>query len=310
MTDRHLALKVDVDTLRGTLAGVPRLLDLLDRHGVRATVLFSLGPDHTGRAIKRVFRPGFFSKVSRTSVLEHYGLRTLLYGTLLPGPDIGRRGAEVLRETARRGHEVGIHTWDHVQWQDHVRQRAARWTWRQMERAHDRFVDVFGQPPATHGAAGWQMNDDALRQLDTWGMRYASDGRVADDEADRGPFRPWVGGRVLDCVQIPTTLATLDELVGIDGRDADASARVLLETTEHRSHDEVFTLHAELEGMKWIVAFERLIEGWKAQGFTLGTMADAWHRIDLTRLPVRRWTWGAVAGRSGEVMVTGPTAGR
>ena len=35
-----------------------------------ATFLFSLGPDHTGRAIKRVFRPGFFGKVRRTSVRQ------------------------------------------------------------------------------------------------------------------------------------------------------------------------------------------------------------------------------------------------
>ena len=92
-----LALKIDVDTLRGTEEGVPRLVELLQKHDAGATFLFSLGPDHTGRALRRMFRPGFFSKVSRTSVLEHYGLRTLLYGTLLPGPDIGRRGATVMR---------------------------------------------------------------------------------------------------------------------------------------------------------------------------------------------------------------------
>jgi hypothetical protein len=85
---RKLALKVDVDTWRGTRDGVPRLVELMQRHKAGGTFLFSLGPDHTGRAIRRVFRPGFMQKVSRTSVLEHYGLKTLLYGTLLPGPDI------------------------------------------------------------------------------------------------------------------------------------------------------------------------------------------------------------------------------
>ena len=93
-----IALKIDVDTYRGTREGVPKLVEILKRHNAGATFLFSLGPDHTGRAIKRVFRPGFLTKVSRTSVLEHYGLKTLLYGTLLPGPDIGRRCAALLRE--------------------------------------------------------------------------------------------------------------------------------------------------------------------------------------------------------------------
>src|SRR6516225_9028121 len=92
-----LALKVDVDTLRGTREGVPRLIEMLRRHEADATFLFSVGPDHTGRAIKRVFRPGFERKVQRTSVVRHYGIKTLLYGTLLPGPDIGRRAGGIMR---------------------------------------------------------------------------------------------------------------------------------------------------------------------------------------------------------------------
>ncbi len=98
----RLALKIDVDTYRGTLVGVPHLVEILRRHQAGATFLFSLGPDHTGRAIKRVFRPGFFGKVSRTSVVGHYGFKTLMYGTLLPGPDIGRRCKDILLGTPRR----------------------------------------------------------------------------------------------------------------------------------------------------------------------------------------------------------------
>jgi hypothetical protein len=68
-----LALKIDVDTFRGTREGVPRLLQLLRKHEAGATFLFSLGPDHTGRAIKRALRPGFMRKVGRTSVVSSMG---------------------------------------------------------------------------------------------------------------------------------------------------------------------------------------------------------------------------------------------
>ena len=37
---RRLALKIDVDTWRGTREGVPRLVEALKRHGARATFLF------------------------------------------------------------------------------------------------------------------------------------------------------------------------------------------------------------------------------------------------------------------------------
>ncbi|WP_301102516.1 polysaccharide deacetylase family protein, partial [Propionivibrio sp.] len=176
MTARLLALKIDVDTWRGTREGVPRLLDILYRHQAAATFLFSLGPDHTGRAITRVFRKGFLQKVSRTSVLEHYGLRTLLYGTLLPGPDIGRREAKLLRSVHDAGHEVGIHCWDHIRWQDHVAGQSAAWTQREMHRAATRFKEIFGFPARTHGAAGWQMNPAAYAGERELGFDYASDG--------------------------------------------------------------------------------------------------------------------------------------
>ena len=99
-----IVLKIDVDTLRGTREGVPNLSRMLREHEAGATFLFSLGPDHTGWALRRAFRPGFLKKVSRTSVVEHYGLRTLMYGVLLPGPDIGARlPRQVSRPASTRG---------------------------------------------------------------------------------------------------------------------------------------------------------------------------------------------------------------
>ena len=144
---RRLALKIDVDTWRGTREGVPRLVEALKRHGANATFLFSLGPDHTGRAIKRVFRRGFLKKVSRPSVLEHDGIRTLLNGTLLPGPDIGRSsglGADIMRRVRDAGFEVGIHCWAHVRWQDGVAEADAEWTARELDLAVRRFEIIFG----------------------------------------------------------------------------------------------------------------------------------------------------------------------
>ena len=174
-----LGLKVDVDTLRGTREGVPALVEVLRRHGVQATFLFSLGRDLTGRAIRRVLRPGFMGKVRRTSVVQHYGWRTLMYGTLLPGPDIGRRGADVMKAVRDAGHETGIHCHDHVRWQDGVASADAEWTKREMERACDRYTAIFRTAPTTHGAAGWQMNVHALRLTQQLGFDYCSDGRGA-----------------------------------------------------------------------------------------------------------------------------------
>jgi undecaprenyl phosphate-alpha-L-ara4FN deformylase len=292
----RIVLKVDVDTLRGTREGVPRLVAALGRAAARATFLFSLGPDHTGWALRRAFRPGFLAKVKRTSVLEHYGLRTLMYGVVLPAPDIGHQAASAMRSARDAGHQCGIHCWDHVLWQDNVRRRDEAWTTRQMDLAFDRFIEVFGAPPATHGAAGWQMNAAAFRRLDAWGLAYASDGRGA------GPYVPTIDGIALAHVQLPTTLPTLDELIGTDGLDAGNVAAALLRLTEV-DRDQVFTLHAELEGGLLAPAFESLLAGWRAQGHALVDLEALHAGIDRSRLPTLPIAWGEVAGRSGELIV-------
>ena len=282
-----------MDTFRGTREGVPALLAMLERHGAGATFLFSLGPDHTGRAIKRALRPGFMQKVGRTSVVSHYGVRTLLYGTLLPGPDIGKRCADVMRDVKRRGFEVGIHTWDHVVWQDGVASAGEDWTQWQMSLAVQRFKEVFGEEPHVHGAAGWQMNSHAYRRTQTLGFRYCSDTRGTH------PFIPVIRAEIVGCPQFPTTLPTLDELIGLDGVTEANVADRLLEMTKAADRDHVYTLHAELEGMKLATAFEKLLAGWKSQGYDLVSMKQLVDATDATRLPMHSVVQGAVPGRSG-----------
>lgn len=294
-----LALKIDVDTWRGTRDGVPRLVELLQRHRAGGTFLFSLGPDHTGRAITRVFRPGFLGKVGRTSVLSHYGLATLLYGTLLPGPDIGRRGATVMRAVRDAGFEVGIHTWDHIKWQDGVPAADEAWTRRQMTLACERFREIFGEDAKVHGAAGWQMNAHALRLTQEFGFDYASDTRGT------GPFMPVRRADLIACPQLPTTLPTLDELIGLDGATPENVAeRVLALTQEPRVH--VYTLHAELEGGKLLPVFEALLEGWKSQGYELVALASVFSGLDNATLPLHEVVDGTVPGRSGTLATQGP----
>ncbi|MEO8164455.1 MAG: polysaccharide deacetylase family protein, partial [Betaproteobacteria bacterium] len=275
-----VALKIDVDTYRGTRQGAPHLVEILKARNAGASFLFSLGPDHTGRAITRVFRAGFLGKVRRTSVLTHYGIKTLLYGTLLPAPDIGRECADIMREVRDAGFEVGIHTWDHVLWQDHVGRADAQWTLRQMELACERFEEIFDEPARIHGAAGWQMNRHAYRLTQRLGFNFCSDTRGS------GPFVPIYQGEIIACPQLPTTLPTLDEMIGLDGVTAGNVVDRLLGLTQvHAPTGHVFTLHAELEGMKFAPLFEQLLDGWRAQGHELVSLGSYLESLTVNDLP-------------------------
>jgi peptidoglycan/xylan/chitin deacetylase (PgdA/CDA1 family) len=297
----NLALKVDVDTYRGTRDGVPRLVEMLKQHGAGATFLFSLGPDHTGRAIKRVFRRGFLRKVQRTSVLSHYGITTLLYGTVLPGPDIGRRCGDTLRRVRDAGFETGIHTYDHIRWQDHVSAKDSAWTRNEMERACDRYRDIFGTDPKVHGAAGWQMNRHAYRLTQLLGFGICSDTRGTQ------PYIPVYQAEIVACPQVPTTLPTLDEMIGVDDvTEHNVADRLLERSRDALPSGHVYTLHAEFEGMKLAPVFERLLEGWRAMGYNLMSLGDYFDALENKNLPRHETAVGEVPGRSGTLALQGP----
>jgi undecaprenyl phosphate-alpha-L-ara4FN deformylase len=318
----RIGLKVDVDTLRGTREGVPRLMALFKKHGVDATFYFSVGPDHTGRAMRRVFRKGFAQKVARTSVLKHYGLKTLLYGVLLPGPDIGRNAGGVMRSVHDAGFEVGLHTYDHVRWQDYVAKATAAWTRVEFERGIEGFRRVFGFAPQSHAAAGWQINAHGLELEAEFGLRYASDTRGGP------PFLPALARGASACPQLPTTLPTFDEILGVDGVDessiaeavfrlsdvaaarADAAPASAAGTSSAGSRGDglqIFTLHAELEGMLLLGAFESLLVKWRESGASITRMAKI-HEAAMRRpLPTRAVVMGEVAGRSGLLAVQAPS---
>ncbi len=298
MSTTLLSIKVDVDTDRGTRIGVPNLLALFDEFGVKATFLFSLGPDNTGRAIKRIFRPGFFSKVSRTSVVSTYGIRTLLNGVLLPGPHVGRRNEAVLCAARDRGHEPGIHCYDHIRWQDGLAKMTEQEVREEFGRARKEFERIFGEPARTAGAAGWQADAKSLAVYDEADLLYASDSRGT------GPFFPRAGGKVFRTLQVPTTLPTLDELLGRPEYPADRlDSHYLSLLMPDRPN--VLTVHAELEGMRHLVLFRSFLRKARDRGIRFVLLRDLARDLlqDPCSLPVCDLAAGTVDGRSGTLAV-------
>ncbi len=300
MPDIVLAIKVDVDTERGTRLGVPALARIFDELGIRATFFFSLGPDNTGRALRRVFRPGFLKKVRRTSVVSTYGLRTLLNGVLWPGPHIGQRHAPVLRAIRDAGHEVGIHCYDHIRWQDGLQRMRIEEVRREFGRARAEFERVFGVPAAAAAAAGWQADAQSLAVYDEAGLAYASDARGAS------PFFPAVRGQRFRTLQIPTTLPTLDEIMGRPGfPDEQLAAHYF--SLLRRNAVNVMTIHAEIEGMvrqDWYREFLTRAVSMRVQFVTLAEVA----RTALAAsdgIPVSELVAAEIDGRSGTLAVQG-----
>jgi peptidoglycan/xylan/chitin deacetylase (PgdA/CDA1 family) len=292
----RLALKVDVDTDRGTRLGVPNLVADCREFDVPACFLFSLGPDQTGRAITRIFRPGFFQKVSRTSVVSMYGLRTLLNGTLLPAPHIGRRNTAVLRAVRDAGFETGIHCYNHYRWQDHLHRMDLAAVRAEFVAARAEFLRIFGAEARTAGAAGWQSDARSRQVYDEAGLLYSSDTRGAF------PFFPRVDGQVFQTLEIPSTLPTFDELLGRPEFPDDRIVSHYLSLLRD-DRPNVFTLHAEIEGMGRRDLFRALVRACLDRGVTFVRMDDLARELlaDRAAIPVCEQQYAAIDGRSGLV---------
>jgi undecaprenyl phosphate-alpha-L-ara4FN deformylase len=298
MSDPLLSIKVDVDTDRGTRIGVPNLLALFDEFGVKATFLFSLGPDNTGRAIKRIFRPGFLSKVSRTSVVSTYGIRTLMNGVLLPGPHVGRRNEGVMRLARDKGHETGIHCYDHIRWQDGLARMSRAEVAEEFGKARAEFERIFQEPARTAGSAGWQANSFSLEAYDQAGLLYASDVRGSH------PFFPRVSANRFKTIQIPTTLPTLDELMGRPEYPAERIVPHYLSLLRPDTLN-VITVHAEIEGIKQIGLFRSLLESLRERRVPVVRLDEYAQNLlsNPSAIPVCEMTTGSVDGRSGMLAV-------
>jgi undecaprenyl phosphate-alpha-L-ara4FN deformylase len=292
----RLALKIDVDTDRGTRLGVRNLVTDCCEFGVPACFLFSLGPDNTGKAVRRIFRPGFFSKVSRTNIVQLYGVRTLLNGTLLPAPHVGRRNEAAMQAARAAGFEVGIHCHDHIRWQDHLHEMSLDEVRAEFALARLEFRRIFGQEAQTAGAAGWQSSIFSRLVYDESGLLYGSDTRGT------APFFPRIGNRVFSTLEIPTTLPTVDELLG---RPEYPAAQIAPHLFSLLAPDRlnVFTLHAEIEGMARRAIFRHFLDLCRREKVEVVRLEDIARNCLTHRksVPVCDLIQGTIDGRSGVV---------
>ncbi len=303
-----VSLKIDVDTLQGYVQGVPRLLRVLDRHQLAATFCIAMGPDCSGRAVRRVLtHRGFVSKMLRTRALRTYSWRTLLYGTLLPAPQIVARRPQIIKMLLDAGYEVIPHGWDHVAWHDSLRRWDMEQTRKHLQRACRAFEEHAGRRCHAFAAPGWQATANSLLAEQELGLRYAADTR------GYRPFFPVVRRgedspeQVVAVLQIPTTLPTLDELINrADLRGTDLLAYVLQlfarppaagysvppsSRCRNAGGDDpgtaaspaaaaggptihVFTAHAEIEGGSHIEWFDKLLAGLRAGGVKFVTLQE------------------------------------
>ncbi len=262
---KEIALRIDVDTYRGTRYGVPQLCRIMAKYHVYGTFYFSVGPDNMGRHLWRFLKPAFLWKMLRTNAAGLYGLDILLMGTAWPGPKIGKHLASQIREAAEAGHEVGFHAWDHHRTQAHIDTMSDDEMRGEFRRGVEELTRIVGKAPKTSATPGWRTTGRLLKIKTEFPFDYNSDCR------GYAPFKPSIPGAPL---QIPVTLPTYDEICGRDGvNDANYNDRQIALLKENALN--VLTIHAEAEGGKCAALFDDYLKRVLALGYQVIPLGEA-----------------------------------
>jgi undecaprenyl phosphate-alpha-L-ara4FN deformylase len=249
----RIGLRIDVDTFRGTNLGVPNLCKLLSAYSIKASFFFSVGPDNMGRHLWRLLRPAFLKKMLRTKAANLYGWDILLRGTFWPGHVIGDKLAPIILSSFEAGHEVGLHAWDHHQWQTHIDKMDIDFIQNSLNRGVESLTKILGQPPKCSAVPGWKCSDEVLLAKNRFAFDYNSDCR------GKSIFYPVVDGREFTQPQIPVTLPTYDEVIGRNGVTDDNYNDYIFSLLEPAKLN-VLTIHAEVEGIICLEMFGQFID--------------------------------------------------
>jgi undecaprenyl phosphate-alpha-L-ara4FN deformylase len=281
-------------------------MEVLEDHGVKASFFLSLGPDNSGRALLRIFRQqGFLEKMWRTRAPALYGFKTMCYGTLLPAPLIGPAAPHLLPRLAAAGHEVGLHGYDHVRWHDHLYHFSSERVTREIAQAQDTYTAIMGKPATSFAAPGWQCSLSSRVALSAQHFLYGSDTRGTT------PYFPAFGDRVTKVLEIPTTLPTLDELLGFHGCRAQDFTNLVLARSA-RGVPQILTIHAEVEGGPFLTEFGRLLAGCRQREIEFFRLEDWAGELlkEPASLPIAQVNLQRLPGRAGRVSCQGPLLGR
>lgn len=262
-----VGLRIDVDTFRGTRLGVPNLCAILAEHSAKATFFFCVGPDNMGRHLWRLLRLAFFLKMMRTKAASLYGWDILFKGTFWPGPVIGKKCAPIICAAADGGHEIGLHAWDHHQWQAHLDTMTDEQIYDAVKKGADQLAKILGRHPVCSAAPAWKCNDAALVAKSKFDFKYNSDCR------GQSIFSPVVNGQTLSQPQIAVTLPTYDEAIGKNGITDDNYNDYILSLLKPSALN-VLTIHAEVEGIAKLDLFGDFLKKAQAKGVSFVPLGE------------------------------------
>lgn len=222
---KKIGLRIDIDSI-GDIKAIPHILEMLEGYDLKASFFVTMGPDKTGRNLKKFLGSPLDLLRARPT---RYGLITLARGFFKP--ENTQDHIKELRGILGLGHEIGLHGYDHYRWMNTPMDKKE--INEAIKRGISVFKHVFGQLPTSFASPGFRTYTDYLEILDRFNFIYSS-----DFISDR-PFYPSIDAGMAKTLQIPITMRSPGELA-LEGMSDDA---ILHHFKEQIKGEEFFTFY-------------------------------------------------------------------
>jgi len=273
------SVRFDVDTHRCVREGMPALARLGRDLGAPFTFFVNMG-----RAVSRATfirralgirgARGREQVAAKLSARSKLGTGGYLYAALA-NPPVGSGAANVVREAATLGHEIGLHGGrNHAVWQD----QASGWTRTRVEAEIDAVLPELkalldGTAPAGFASPGWSTHPELPAVLAERGFAYLADLHgptpgSPHDEANAGPLqnvRTQLTGE-------PGGVAYLEHLRALGLTDAALEERFLRDLERSGDHAVVYD-HPYFAGISELALVSRMVELARGLGYEVVPLA-------------------------------------
>lgn len=245
-----IGLRIDVDGYYGLVYGVPNLLDLFDKHGLKATFFINMGKEAN---ILDLFRYRLLKRKGLSSVDLavgwRYSLKQKLRMALFP-QKLGCVHCEILKEIEKRGHEAQVHAWNHLKWTKDFENINVE---EELTNMINSYEMCLGKKPIGIVCPQFRYDKRVLDALDKFGFKYAGD--MPGDK----PFYPAPEGKKYAHMQIPTTLTENIEEMKNRGLSLEQIKNTFKNHIDAGGYRCIY-FHADYEGLKGLSDFEELLK--------------------------------------------------
>lgn len=234
-------ISIHVDGYYGLVKGVPNLLDLFERYNIKATFYINMGFESF------IFDYLIYkNKCKRTKpkvIIERYSKIQLLFMVLLHR-GLGHSHLKILREIKKRGHEVEIHCWNHLEWSKNFNNFNYK---KQIERSIKSYQKIFGYKPKKFVAPTWKINNNIIKELKKQGLNT-----IQILEKNKSKF---INKNVN--LDILTYNKTIDELLG-EGKKMEEILDIYSKELNKKNANLYF--HADYEGLRGLEYFKKIMK--------------------------------------------------